>query len=471
MKKLTVFVASALLALGSAPLHADEVTLTTGLAAGENLTLALNADLALSLTWGNGETEQIVSDGSLISLPVKDAQLTITTTQGDLKRLYVQGNKLTALTLTNAPKLTELYAADNQLTELSVGACPQLTTLDLQGNQLTALNAKALTELKDINVANNQIASGSLQISSTARPEHYVVNGNALSALPATTVLSNVKALWAAHNALTTANLSMSGSLRSLCLSSNKLTSLTVPESPLLQDLWVENNSLKAIDLSKGSPVLVSLAADHNQLHEILWDGQCRSTFLYAYLNDNALFINSMPPTKISGHNIQVNHSPMEPYVMDERVYELETLYNWSDLIGKNGWGLSSGASYSFKDGEGQELAKGTDFSETSKKFKFKTGHANVVLTVESSAYEPFRTAPFNIGVPDAIQSVAANGAPLRIQPASGGLSVEASQSTPVSIYSASGLCIANKVVGEGTHSWTLPAGIYLVNGVKVLVR
>ena len=106
MKKLTVFVASALLALGSAPLHADEVTLTTGLAAGENLTLALNADLALSLTWGNGETEQIVSDGSLISLPVKDAQLTITTTQGDLKRLYVQGNKLTALTLTNAPKLT-----------------------------------------------------------------------------------------------------------------------------------------------------------------------------------------------------------------------------------------------------------------------------------------------------------------------------------------------------------------------------
>ena len=93
------------------------------------------------------------------------------------------------------------------------------------------------------------------------------------------------------------------------------------------------------------------------------------------------------------------------------------------------------------------------------------------MLTVESSAYEPFKTAPFNIGVAEAIQSVAANGAPLRIQPENGGISVEASQPAPVSIYSASGLCIANKVVGEGTHSWTLPAGIYLVNGVKVLVR
>ena len=178
-----------------------------------------------------------------------------------------------------------------------------------------------------------------------------------------------------------------------------------------------------------------------------------------------------MPPAKYTSREILVNSAPMDDYVMDAQVYDLETLYNWSTLIAKNGWGFSTGSTYSLKNGEGTELAKGTDFSETSKKFKFKTGHANVVLTVESSSYEPFKTAPFNIGVAEAIQSVAANGAPLRIQPASGGLSVEASQSTPVSIYSASGLCIANKVVGEGTHSWTLPAGIYLVNGVKVLVR
>lgn len=471
MQKLSVLVASALLALGTAPLHADEVTLTTGLAAGENLSLALNADLAYSITWGNGDSEQLVSDGSLISLPVKDARLTITTTQGYLKRLYVQGNKLTALELTDAPQLTELYAADNELTALTLGKCTQLTTLDLQGNQLTALNAKALNELKDLNVALNQIAAGSLTLSSSARPESYVVSGNALTALPSVTVLKDAQTVWAAHNALTSAKLDLSNSLRSLCLSSNALTALTIPEVPELEDLWVENNSLKSIDLSKGAPKLVSLAADHNQLHEILWDALCRQTFRYAYLNDNALFINSMPPTKFSGHAIQVNHTPMAPYVMDERVYELETLYNWSDLISKNGWGSTSGASYSFQDGEGQELVKGTDFTETSKKFKFKEAHANVVLTVESSSYEPFRTEPFNVGVPDAIERVTADGASLRIAPEHGRLSVEASQSTPVRIYSASGLCIANATLGAGTHSWQLPAGIYLVNGVKVLVR
>ena len=115
MQKRSELLTSARLALRSVQLCADEVKLTTGLAVGEKLTLALNADLAVSLNWDNGSVDSFVSDGSLQTIDVKDAGLTITTTQGKLTSLYVQGNQLTALELTDAPHLRELYAADNRL--------------------------------------------------------------------------------------------------------------------------------------------------------------------------------------------------------------------------------------------------------------------------------------------------------------------------------------------------------------------
>ena len=141
------------------------------------------------------------------------------------------------------------------------------------------------------------------------------------------------------------------------------ISDLTLAEAPLLADVWVENNQLESIDLSKGSPALVSLAADHNQLTQVLWDDKCHSTFSYAYLNNNALFINSMPPAKYTSREILVNSAPMDDYVMDAQVYDLETLYNWSTLIAKNGWGLNTSATYTLTDASGAELVKGTDFT------------------------------------------------------------------------------------------------------------
>lgn len=468
MQKLSVIAASVLLSLGSSPLSADEVKLTTGLATGETLAVGTNGDLTVTAAWGDGTTETWVTDGSLKLLTVKHATLTLST-QEPLTSLYVQGNKLTALELTDVPGLRQLYAADNQLTTLDVAAATALEELDLQDNQLNALNASKLASLLTVNVANNQIEASQLKLSSTARLEQYIAAGNQLTALPSTAAMKQARTVWAQHNALKTANLSQSADLRSLCLSGNQLTALTLAEAPLLADVWVENNQLESIDLSKGSPALVSLAADHNQLTQVLWDDKCHSTFSYAYLNNNALFINSMPPAKYTSREILVNSAPMDDYVMDAQVYDLETLYNWSTLIAKNGWGLNTSATYTLTDASGAELVKGTDFTETSKKFKFKVPHAGVVLKVSSSAYS-FQTAPFNIGTTEAIQTVAADGTSLSLTTAPGLLQADAPAGCPVRIYSVSGACVVSGRLAAGRHSWQLPAGIYLVNGTKVLV-
>ena len=468
MQKRSLLLTSALLALGSVQLCADEVKLTTGLAVGEKLSLALNADVAVTLTWDNGSVDSFVSDGSLQSIDVKDAGLTIATTQGKLTALYVQGNKLTALELTDVPHLRELYAADNQLEKLSVNTVTTLQVIDAQDNLLTSLNTNQLSELRSLNVAGNNIEGTSLKLSTSARPEQLIVAHNAITSLPTATVLSQTQTLWAQHNALTTASLAQSTDLRSLCLSDNQLKTLTLAEAPLLADVWVQNNQLKSLDLSKGSPALVSLAADHNQLKEVLWDAQCRTTFARAYLNDNALFINSMPPGAVGSRTIQINCEPMEPYEMESQ-YELSTIYDWSTLIAKNGWGLSSGATYTLTDRDGYQLAKGTDFSETSKKFKFTTAHAGVVLTA-TTKYYTFSTTPFNVGVIEGIETVTSGTTPATFRTTRGTLSLQADAATAVTVYNAAGVCVVNSRVAAGNHSWQLPPGIYVANGTKVLV-
>ena len=298
MRKLPLFLSAALLLAGTARMQADQVTLTTGVPVGQNLTLGLNADLKVTLQWGNGATQDITSDGSLISVPVLDAGLTIsstigniTTTQGDLKRLYVQGNKLSALDVTQAPRLKQLLCADNELSTVDLSKCTQLEQVDVQGNQLSSLSASASNSMDDMNVAANKLKS--LPLSSSARLKWLVANDNALSALPSSTIMKEAETVWASNNALSTAILSSSSNLKSVVLENNKLTRISLAEAPALTDVWVDHNELTTLDLSKGSPVLYALSAAHNKLKSVLWDTDSKKTCAYAYLNDNALFINS----------------------------------------------------------------------------------------------------------------------------------------------------------------------------------
>ena len=155
MRTIPLLLSAALWSAGTLCLHADEVTLTTAKAIGDELTIAVNADATLRLTWGNGESQEFASDGSMLTIPVRHPQLTITTTVGKLTRLYVQDCGISVIDLAKAPNLEELYAADNLLATLSITDCPNLQTIDVQNNRLAVLDASKQTDLYDINVAGN----------------------------------------------------------------------------------------------------------------------------------------------------------------------------------------------------------------------------------------------------------------------------------------------------------------------------
>lgn len=469
MKKTSTLILAALFALGAGQARADEVKLTTALPVGQNLQIALNAGASATLTWGNGAAETLEFDGALQTVAVKDASLTLSVTGSSITALYLQGNKLTALDLSKAPRLKQLLAADNQLSAISLSACTELETVDLQGNELTSVDLTKASSLKDINVADNKLSGSALRLGTAVRPHYFVTAGNELSSAPGAAVLKEARTVWVQDNQIKTLSLSQSTALRSLCASGNQLTALPLTAAPLLADVWVSRNGLTELDLSKGSPKLVSLAADHNSLSLIKWDTDCKSTCRYVYVNDNALFINSMPAPRYAGKDVNIIYKPQADYQLTKR-YELNEEQDLSALMNRNGWNLSNTPSYTLVNGDGVELVRDTDFSESGKKFTFKTSHAGVVLTVKNSnEFYEFRTAPFVVGTPVGINEAVVSGA-LRFTVSRGRLHVSASAPAAVRVYNAAGVCVVSESLASDGADYALPAGIYVVNGQKVLV-
>ena len=473
MKHAHLLLMAALLAGGATQLHADEVTLSTALQTGEPLSLALNCDLEVNLTWGNGDVVQLTSDGSLQTLTVKDPQLTITSTTGRISSLYVQGDKLTALNLAGAPNLTQLLAADNELTSLDATACTKLTQVDLQNNALTELDLSKAPQLKEVNVAYNAIETNKLNLHPSARIDYYIATGNKMTrAGRYDTNLYTSKVIWVNGNLITSLKLN-SNNLRSIVASDNKINTFSIGENPMLTDLWLDNNELTAIDLTKGTPKLYSFTANDNQLHSILWDTSIAKICKYAYVQNNALMVNSLPNDNAKTGATYCCVLPQDPYRVEDQ-YALNTLTDFS-AFAKNGWGNAIASTLAFFDHEGNKLVKGTDYTETQRKVTFKKDLASVTMTVTSKNYyggNAFRTTTFHVGDPDlsGISDAVVDGK-LNVTGEAGRLTVDAPTVMRIQIVSAEGRKISDAIVAKGTHSWALPTGGYVVNGQKVIVR
>lgn len=466
-KKLPLLLASALIA-GHMQLRADELHLTTAIPTGENLQIALNADLQAEITWENGDKQTFVSDGSLQTIPVKSASFTIASITGNITSLYVQGNQLTALDVSGATQLSSIYAADNQLATLDVSKLKELSTLDVQGNSLSELTLTANTALKNLNIADNQITSAKLRISSTMRLENFVAANNQLTTSPSAAVLRNTKTLWASNNQLSNIALNNSNTLHSLVVSNNKIGSLTLIKQPELTDLWIDNNAIKTLNLSNGAPSLRVVAADHNQLTDITWDvTNNKKSLKYAYLNDNQLFLGSLPTRSLL---TDIVYAPQADYVLEER-YPLGTAVDLSALLLKNGYETNITTNVKFVDREGNALVKGTDYTDSRRQYTFKTPHAGLRLEATCATFPnaTFYTTRFSVGdVIDAISNVS-TASPLTVTTGSGSITVASPTKTAISIVDLKGVVLAKQMV-EGTKTWYLPAGIYIVNGYKVVV-
>ncbi len=466
--KLPLLLTSLMLAGGALQLRADEVKLTTALATGEKLAVALNADLTATLTWGDGSQQTVESDGSLQEIDVKSSTLTITTDES-LTSLYLQGDKLTALDVSGAPALVSLYCADNQLQELSLTKNTALTTLDAQDNQIGTLTASALKALTSVNVANNGMTK--LTLASTARLGSLVCSGNQLTALPSAAILSTAETVWVQDNSLTTLPIAQDKSLRSLCAGNNQFATVNFTTAAQLSEVSLDNNKLTTLDLSKGASKLQYLSAADNQLTTVTWNKDCKRTCKYVYLPNNALFLNSMPSLVFGGQTLNVDLSGQKAYSLPKYVYEVGEAVDLYSLVAQNGWGISTNAKVSVVNEDGTALTAGTDYTVSNHRYTFKDVNKRLAFNVTSASYSgyTFRTAVFNVGTTEAINQATGSHA-LTFSARKGQLAVQASQPVRLNVCSAAGVTVVCTQVAAGESTFSLPAGIYVVNGQKVLV-
>lgn len=460
---------AALMAGSTLQLRADEVSLTTALPVGEKLAFALNADVAATLTWGDGSTQTIDSDGTLQEVEVKASTLTITSSD-PITSLYLQGNSLTALNVRGATRLKVLLAADNELSSLDLSQNAELTTLDVQDNQLTTLSASNAKELTSLNAARNALTR--ITLASAARPTTLVVNDNGMTSLPTATVLTNVTTLWAAGNKITTLPVGYATGLRSLVASANELKAVNVPYTPALREVWVDHNHLTELDLSRQSPKLQALSANDNELTIVKWDKTSKSTCKYVYLQHNALFPNSLPSLIYGGKQLSANVGDQQPYTLDKVVYDPGETIDLSALVQQNGWGISVSPTVSLKDDDGNALTAGTDYTVKNYAYTIDGVHRGLRFEVTSRQYDglTFRTSRFAVGTTDGVSATtAATG--LTVAGEKGGIRLTLAAPLRVVAVSAAGTVVADGLMTAGTHTIAVPAGIYVVNGQKVVVR
>ena len=458
--------ASFLLTVSAASVQADVIGLKTSKSAGETLTLALNNGVSAQLAWSSGDTETVTFDGYPTTVTVVSDSLTITADDGAITRFYAPSDGLVSLTTSGATALTKLIVPCNSLTSLSLNSNTALTELNCQANALTELSISSCRSLQVLNCAQNQLSS--LIFSGPTTITSIICADNQLDSLRYQTSLRSLKSLWCQNNAIRTINLRNSYDLRSLVASSNAVTSMTLRSMPCLTDVWVDNNSLKTIDFSAGAPALQYVSVNDNARTNIEWDADCSESLGHFYAQNNALFFNSVPTP--SDTRVAVLE-PQESFYLFDAVNINESV-DLSDYMSQTGFGNTSRKTYVLTNGAGETLTRSTsgDYYNTSTTWLFYTAQTDVTMAVTASAFGmTLYVQPFDVVDPTGISDVTVAGG-MSLSTAKGTLKVTAAQAATLSVYNSAGVCVLSGSIGSGTHEYSLPAGLYVVNGTKVVV-
>jgi hypothetical protein len=422
----------------------------TSKAVGENLSVALNGDMQVTLTWGDGSSEVYNSDGKLRDITVKSESLTITTDK-DITAIYVSENDLTELDITGAAaSLQRLYCADNALTKLDLSKCINLTQLDCQDNQLTSLSIGSL-KVEIVNIAGNQLTTTGLKSNGVSNLEALICAGNKMSTISYLSSMANLETLLCQDNQLSSLSISKCKELRNLVASNNKLVALNVPALTNLSNLFIDNNQLETLDLSS-CPQIAALSANGNKLNKVTWAKKTNGVYdLISYVNlaDNTLFFNSFPTIynyTSRKYTMDAELTPQRPYHLIDAANINET-YDFRDLFVTNGWVAGVNAALSLTNANGEALVANTDFTYRTGQLSFLKAHSGVTISATSRYYPDITltTEAFDVIDPSGV-AVIENG----------------TQKGDDMIYDLQG----RKVSSSQSQK-----GIYIVNGKKIVIR
>jgi len=448
MKHFTKLSLLALLLTSTLSVSAGNVIMKTARDVGSTISIAVNAGIPLTLTWGDGTVEEVSSTGLPQEFTVKDESLTLSSDR-DITSLYVAENELTELNVTGIEStLRYLVCAGNTLSALNLSTCTKLVSLDCQGNRLTALNLVS-TELVDLNEADNRLSATGLRGGTSLTS--IICANNRMTGLNYVGNQAGLEKLFFQGNQVTSTTLSRCVALTDVLGFDNKITTFNAAALSNLENLWVGGNRLTTLTLAD-DVALVCLCAPANKLTELTIPTTSKNTLKFVDLSENSLFFNSFPTIYKSGsqtYSVEGAVSPQNPYHLLDDMNINERSDQLTNILGRNTWSAPLSLTLTFENGEGTELVSGTDYTYSGYRITFLKPHNGVVITATSPHYPDVQltTEPFNVYDPTGIDQVETD-ADSRLENAT--------------IYDIQGRPLGNRQLSKG---------IYIVNGKKVVIK
>lgn len=499
MKKNKIFAAALLSGciLAAAPVAAQDqtVALKTAKAAGSQMTLLMNRVSGLSVDWGDGNFVPVEKGtGDVIEVTGTVLGEDIVVKGGSsFKMLGCAGNELTQVDATGAKGLKSLYCQNNQLTSLKITGLTELTDLNCSNNQLTALSMSSTSypALETVNVSNNSL--GGAWVFSQGNLQYLDMSNNRYTSL-SLSAATNLKALAVSNNQLRIMNLANCGDLSVLLASGNMITSITGDGFPELTQMVCDDNRLTTLPLSESAGLDVLSCQNNGSLSALNLNGKAFPSVLYC--GGNSLTFASFPsvkPAQFSGMpQAQIKLATMEPegyaysyikmcpswtdrrstdYILDVSDFRKDAsgstrvqidLYVWDG----NGTGTLLEA--------GSSSAKPNDYYNGTGKIVVFKPYWDVYVQFTHPSYPDVVLnsnyfAVIDFTDPDGISGVSAESG-LEVSVANGMLVLASGTPVGVNVYTADGKRVWTGSVSGNATTLSLPRGLYIVNGKKVVL-
>ncbi len=238
-----------------------------------------------SIDWGDGNKVEYEGLKEITKTPLGN---TIKIYGDDILALQADNIGLTALDVTNAPKLFKLICYNNKLSELDLSKNTALVAIYCSENLISKpLNISECTKMRAFDISRNAIP-GQLDLSQMSSLSSFKCFNNAITEilLPKTAPLNTIDCdsnriatldltgindlaeLNCAYNELTELTLTGLPNLSKVYAPGNKLSKITFDPKTIITDLTLFSNKFATIDLA-ALPQLTSLYLQDNELTAI----------------------------------------------------------------------------------------------------------------------------------------------------------------------------------------------------------
>ncbi|WP_282123385.1 hypothetical protein [Algibacter mikhailovii] len=178
----------------------------------------------------------------------------------DLSFLSAAGQKIKAVNLSSNTKLDTLYLNGNHLTHMDISNNPNLILIDFQANAISTIQGLATSKkLKKANLSFNNFETISIN---NASLEVLIITHNLLKSIDTQDAL-HLKNVLAISNQLTGVDFSSNIGLETLVISGNKLQNINLENNTRLTHLYSSSNLLTSLDVSNNKQ-LIDLRVDRN---------------------------------------------------------------------------------------------------------------------------------------------------------------------------------------------------------------